>query len=90
MVNDNTAHSKAVYKYFLKAIYNRANKKEYNSQIWQYNRYNRNMIVMKGIITVIEKIGENKNLLIIENIDKTIMIKFAKVSNVIDLGNKHN
>ena len=32
-VNYNTAYSKAVYKYFLKAFYNRTNKKEYDLQI---------------------------------------------------------
>lgn len=30
VVNYNTAYSKAVHKYFLKAFYNKTNKKEYN------------------------------------------------------------
>ncbi len=34
MVNYNTTHSKVTHKYFLKAFYNRMNKKEYKSQIW--------------------------------------------------------
>lgn len=37
IVNYNTAHSKAVYKYFLKTFYNKTNKKKYNFQIWQDN-----------------------------------------------------
>ncbi len=32
-INYNTAHNEVVYKYLLQALYNRTNKKEYNSQI---------------------------------------------------------
>ena len=33
-VNYDTAYSKVVHKYLLKAFYNKTIKKEYNSQIW--------------------------------------------------------
>ncbi len=36
-VNYDTAHSEAAHKYLLKAFYNKTNKKEYDSQIWQHN-----------------------------------------------------
>ena len=32
-INYNTTHSKAAYKYLLKAFYNRTNKKKYDAQI---------------------------------------------------------
>ncbi len=33
-INYDTVYSKVAHNYFLKAFYNRTNKKEYNSQIW--------------------------------------------------------
>ena len=33
VIKNNTAHKKAAHQYFLKAFYNRTNKKEHNSQI---------------------------------------------------------
>ena len=35
MVNYDTAHSEAAYKYLFKIFYNKTNKKEFDSQIWQ-------------------------------------------------------
>ncbi len=89
MVNDDTAHSKGVHKYLLKAFYNRTNKKEYDSQIRQHNVCHINIIAMKDMIVVAEKGGENKELLAIENVDKTAMAEVAKVSSAIDLRSKH-
>ena len=62
MINYDSTHSKAVYKHFLKAFYNRTNKKEYNLQIWQYNICHTNIIAIKdGIIE--EKVREKEELL---------------------------
>ena len=45
---------------------------------------------MKNVIAVAEKNGENKELLAIENIDKTAITEVVKVSSAIDFGNKHS
>ena len=90
MVNYDTACSKAAYKYFLKAFYNRTNKKEYNSQIRQHNIRYTNIITMKDMITVVKKSGENKELLAIENVDKIAIVKVTKMSSAIDLKSKHS
>ena len=45
---------------------------------------------MKDIIALIEKSGENKELSIIENADKTVMVEVAKVSSAINLESKYN
>ena len=57
MVNYNTAYNKAMYKYLLKNFYNRKDKKEYKSQIWQYNMQYTNIIAIKDII-ILEKARE--------------------------------
>ena len=49
-VNYDTAHSEAAHKYLLKAFYNRTNKKEYDTQIWQHNVRHTNIIAMKDVI----------------------------------------
>lgn len=45
---------------------------------------------MNHVITITEKHRENKELLLIKNVDKTSIAKVAKVFNVIDLKNKHS
>ena len=60
-VNYDTAHSEAAHKYLLKAFYNRTNKKEYESQIWQHNVRHTNIIAMKDVI-ISEKIREKEKL----------------------------
>lgn len=45
---------------------------------------------MKNVIAMVEKDAKNKELLAIENIDKTAMMNMAKVSNAIDFGSKHS
>lgn len=40
---------------------------------------------MKDVIVIAERSRENKELLAIENMDKTIIVEIAKVSNAIDL-----
>lgn len=52
MVNYNIAHSKIIYKYFLKAFYNKTNKKKYNLQSWQYNISHINKIIIKNMIII--------------------------------------
>ncbi len=42
---------------------------------------------MKDIIAVAER---NRELLAMENVDKTVIAEVAKVSSAIDLGNKHS
>ncbi len=74
-----------MYKYFLKAFYNRTNKKKYDSQIQQYNIYYRNTIVIKNVIVVVKKSRENKKLLVMKNIDKTAIAEVTKVLSTIDL-----
>ena len=45
---------------------------------------------MKDIIVIAEKGGENKELLTLENADKTAIIEVAKVSSAINLKSKHS
>ena len=42
------------------------------------------------MIVVVEKNRENKKLLVIENVDKTVIPKVAKVLSVINLENKRS
>ncbi len=58
-VNYDTAYSETAHKYLLKAFYNRTNKKEYESQIWQHNVRYTNIIAMKDVI-ISEKVREKK------------------------------
>ena len=90
MTNDDIAHSKVVHKYFFKASYNKTNKKEYDLQIWQYNVCHTTIIVIKAVIVVVERDGKNKELLAMENIDKTVIVEVAKVLSVINLESKHS
>ena len=71
-VNYDTAHSKAVHKYLLKAFYNRTHKKEYDSQIWQYNVHYTNITTIKDVI--IEKKAREKERLL-----KSITVTTAPV-----------
>lgn len=90
MVNYDIAYSKVAYKYLFKAFYNTINKKEYDSQIWQKNIRHTNLIAIKNLIAIAKKDRKNRELLVIENKNKTAMVKVAKVSSVIDLGNKYS
>ncbi len=45
---------------------------------------------MKDVIAMVKKTGENKELLVIENINKTIIAEVVKVSNTINLGSKYS
>ena len=87
-VNYNTTHSKAAHKYFLKAFYNKTNKKEYDLQIWQYNVCHTNIIAMKDVI-ISEKAREEK--MQSESIaDMTALAKVAWVSSFVDLAERYN
>lgn len=90
MVNYDTIHSKAEYKYFFKVFYNSTNKKKYNFQIQQHNICHTNIIAIKNMIVAAEKGKKNREPLAIENANKTVMAKFAKVSSTINLFNKYN
>ena len=87
MVNYNIAHSKAVYKYLLKAFYNRIKKKEYDLQIWQHNIRHTNIIAMKDVI-IEEKAREKKRLS--KNIANTIALaEVARALNLVDHARKY-
>ena len=45
---------------------------------------------MKNVIAAVKKSRENKKLVTIKNIDKTVMAEVAKVFNAIDLDNKYS
>lgn len=60
------------HKYFLKAVYNKINKKEYKLLIWQYNVQHINIITIKDVI-IVEKVRE-KNLLE-DPVDTTALAK---------------
>lgn len=89
MVNYNTTYSKAVYKYLLKTFYSKINKKMYNSQIRQHNIFYTNITVMKDIIILAETSKDNKEQLAIENINKTVIAKVAKMFNAINFDGKY-
>ena len=89
-VNYNIAYSKAAHKYLLKAFYNKTNQKEYNSQIRQHNICHMNIIAIKDVIAVAERGRENGELLVIKNMDKTVIAEVAKVSSAIKLGHKYS
>ena len=74
-VNYNTAYSKVAYKYFLKAFYNKKNKKEYKLQIWQYNMRHTNIIANKDVI-ILEK-ARKKEMLSESTTDTTATAKVA-------------
>ena len=87
MVNYNTAYKKAAYKYFVKAFYNRTNKKEYDLQIWQYNICHTNIITMEDVISE-EKAKEKEGLL--EGIaDTTVLAEVARASSPVDFAGKY-
>ncbi len=85
-VNYNTANSKVAYKYFLKAFYNRTNKKEYKSQIWQYNIWYTNIITMKKVI-ILEKVRRKK--LSEGLIDTTALVEMAQTLRFIDFAYRY-
>ncbi len=45
---------------------------------------------MKNVIVVTEKSGENKKLLVMENINKTIIAEVAIILNTINLESRHS
>lgn len=62
------------YRYFLKAFYDKTNKKEYKSQIWQHNICHTNIIAMKNLI-ILKKTKEKKRSKNTQN--TTVLIKIA-------------
>lgn len=83
IINYDSIYSKALYKYFFKAFYNRMNKKKQNLEIQQHNIYQTNIIVIKDII-ILKKTRENKKLLeSITNI--TVEAEVAQASSLINL-----
>ena len=81
-VHYNTAHSKVMYKNFLKTFYNRTNKKKYKLQIWQYNVWYINIIAIKNVI-ISEKTREK--ILSEGPTDKTALAEMARISSLINL-----
>lgn len=87
VINYNTAHSKTVHKYYLKAFYNRMIKKKYDLQIWQQNLCYINIIAMKDII-IPEKIREKKELPV-GILDTIMLATVSRVSSTVDLAKKY-
>lgn len=86
VVNYDTTHSEAAYKYLLKAFYKRTNQKEYDAQIRQHNVRHTNIIAMKDVI-ISEKAGEKEGQSVVGNAIK--LAKVAKMSSPIDLDGKY-
>lgn len=85
-VNFNTANSKAVQKYLLKAFYNRI-KKKYNLQIWQHNVYHTIIIVFKDIIISIK--DKEREILLRSIVDITMLAEISRASSTIDLTSRY-
>ena len=83
VVNYNTAYSKVAHKYFLKVFYNKTNKKEYKSQIWQYNVLHIIIIVMKDVIMLEKAIKKEK--LLKSSADRIASAKVAQALSSVDL-----
>lgn len=79
-----------VHKYFLKTFYSKTIKKDYDLQIRQHNIKYTNKITMKDMIILAKKSRDNKQLLAIEKIEKTIMAKSVKVLSFINVHGKYN
>ena len=68
MIHYDMAHSEVAYIYLLKAFNRKTNKKEYKSQILEYNIYHTNVIVIQDFILLVKvPVGsvKKKGLLII-------------------------
>lgn len=88
MVNYNTTHNKAAYKYLFKMFYNKTNKKKNKLQIWQHNVRYTTIITIKDVI-ISKKVREEKILL--KDIANTIApAKVAQVLGFIDFIRKYN
>ena len=86
-VNYDTAYSEAMYKYLLKAFYNKTNKKEYDSQIWQDNVCHTNIIAMKDMI--IKEKARKKERLLKGIADTTAPTEVAQALSLVDLARKY-
>ena len=87
-INYDTAHSKADYKYLLKAFYNKTNKKEYDAQIQQHNVRHTNVIAMKDVI-ISKKALKKKRQLVVKNADKITLAEVSRTSSPMDLNGKY-
>ena len=87
-INCDTTHTTAAYKYFFKAFYNRTNKKEYDTEIWQYNLRQRNVIVMKDIIIPTKALKKDRQL-VMKNANKITLAEFGRTSSPMDLDGKY-
>lgn len=59
-------------------------------QIWWHNIYYINEIAIKNIIILVQKGRNNEKLLIIKNIDKTVITKITKILSAINFDDKYN
>ena len=87
-VNYDIAHSEAAHKYFLKAFYNRTNKKEYDAQIRQHNICHTNIIAMKDVI-ISKKALEKEGQLVVRNADKIALAEVRSALSLMDLDGKY-
>ena len=88
VVNYDTAHSEAAYKYLLKAFYNRTNKKEYDAQIWQHNISYTNVIAIKDVI-ISKKALKKERQLVMRNVDKITLAEVGRTSSRINFDSKY-
>lgn len=58
-INYNTVYSKVAHKYLLKVFYRWTNKKEYKSQILEYNIYHTNVIAIQDAILIAKMLVGN-------------------------------
>ena len=75
------------YKYFLKAFYNKTNKKEYDLQIRQHNVCHTNIIAIKDVI--IKEKGRKKEGLSEDIADTTAPAEVARAASPVDLAGKY-
>ncbi len=64
------------------------NKKEYNLWVWQYNVRHTNIITMKDMI--ISKKAKEKEILLEDIADTTVLAEVAWVLSVVDLAGRYN
>lgn len=77
-------YSKIVHKYLLKAFYRQTNKKEYKSQILEYNIYYTNVIVIEDVILIAKiPIESTKKKEIVIDMLNTVVMQVYSIINML-------
>ena len=89
-INYDTAHSKAMHKYLLKAFYGRINKIEYESQILEHNIRHTNVNAMQNVILIAKiPVGSaKKKKLVVDTLDAEVT-RICSATNVLLKYNWH-